>query len=258
MAAPGRTPAGAVASPAAAGDAGEVSATARWPSGDRHADAVPRVGPPRFGLLLGTVVASFAVQGAIPSSPVQQIVVTALAAASLVLSLRAAQVRSALLRAGVALAAAGVAVSVLQALAGEVGDGAARTTNAALLLFGPPAVAFGVLRDLRLHRRVRLQAVMGVIALYVLVGMLFGFVYGALDRLGGDPVFAGAAPATVARCLYFSFATLATVGYGDVVTRSDLGHTLAISEALLGQLYLVTIVSLVVSNLGRQARDPSG
>jgi hypothetical protein len=44
------------------------------------------------------------------------------------------------------------------------------------------------------------------------------------------------------------------VGYGDLVAASNLGRTLAIFEALLGQIYLVTVVSLIVSNLGRPAR----
>jgi hypothetical protein len=48
------------------------------------------------------------------------------------------------------------------------------------------------------------------------------------------------------------------VGYGDFVARSDLGHTLAIFEALIGQIYLVTVVSVLVSNLGRPARARSG
>jgi voltage-gated potassium channel Kch len=95
---------------------------------------------------------------------------------------------------------------------------------------------------------------MGVLCLYMLIGMLFGFVYGALDRFGGDPFFADGSLATVSRCLYFSFATLTTVGYGDLVARTDTGHTLAVFEALLGQIYLVTVVSLIVSNLGRRAR----
>ncbi len=88
----------------------------------------------------------------------------------------------------------------------------------------------------------------------MLIGMAFGFLYGAIDRIDGDPFFAGADAATVSRCLYFSFTTLTTVGYGDLVARSDLGHTLAVFEALIGQIYLVTVVSLIVSNLGRPAR----
>jgi voltage-gated potassium channel Kch len=94
-----------------------------------------------------------------------------------------------------------------------------------------------------------------VLSLYMLIGMAFGFVYGAIDRFGGDPFFASGDSATVAHCLYFSFTTLATVGYGDFVARTDLGHTLAVSEALIGQIYLVTVVSLIVSNLRRPPRD---
>ena len=126
--------------------------------------------------------------------------------------------------------------------------------NAALVALGPPAVAVGVVRDLRATGQVRLEAVFGVLSLYILIGIAFGFVYGAIDKLGGDPFFAGGQVATVSHCLYFSFTTLATVGYGDFVARTDLGHTLAVSEALIGQIYLVTVVSLIVSNLGRPAR----
>jgi len=66
--------------------------------------------------------------------------------------------------------------------------------------------------------------------------------------------FANGNSATTSHCLYFSFTTLTTVGYGDFVARTDTGHTLAIFEALIGQIYLVTIVSLIVSNLGRSRR----
>jgi hypothetical protein len=213
---------------------------------------------PRYGLLLLATAASLGVQGVAGPGPVQQVVVTALAGASLLLAFRSASVTPKLMRAAVALTGAALALSVVHAAGGDVGDGAARTANALLLTLGPPAVAVGVVRNLRAAGEVRLDAVLGVLSLYMLIGMAFGFVYGAIDRFGGDPFFAGGEPATVAHCLYFSFTTLATVGYGDFVARSDLGHTLAVSEALIGQIYLVTIVSLIVSNLrpARRTREP--
>ena len=55
---------------------------------------------------------------------------------------------------------------------------------------------------------------------------------------------------TVSLRLYFSYVTLATLGYGDYTAAGDLGHTLAIVEALFGQLYLVTVVAVLVSRLG--------
>ena len=62
---------------------------------------------------------------------------------------------------------------------------------------------------------------------------------------------------TLATRLYFSYATLCTVGYGDYTAASDLGHTLAVSEALLGQLYLVTVVALLVSRVRPRRDGPS-
>ena len=54
--------------------------------------------------------------------------------------------------------------------------------------------------------------------------------------------------------VYFSFATLTTVGYGDLTAATDLGRSLAITEALIGQIYLVTVVALIVPNIGRARR----
>jgi hypothetical protein len=213
---------------------------------------------PRYGLLLLASAASLGVQGVAAPGPVQQVVVTALAGASLLLAFWSANVTPRIIRVAVALTGAALALSVVHAAGGDIGDGAARTANALLLAVGPPAVAIGIVRNLRAAGEVRLDAVLGVLSLYMLIGMAFGYVYGAIDYLGGDPFFAGGESATVAHCLYFSFTTLATVGYGDFVARSDLGHTLAVSEALIGQIYLVTIVSLIVSNLrpARRTREP--
>ena len=210
--------------------------------------------PRRYGLLLVATLLSLGVQGIAPPGDLQRIVVAALSGASLVLAFRAAQLPRLAVRAATALAVLVVLVTIVKAAGGGVGEGAVRLMNAALLVLGPPAVALGVIRDLRTSRQVRIQAVMGVLALYMLVGMLFGFVYGAVDLLGGDPFFANGETASISHCLYFSFTTLTTVGYGDFVARSDLGHTLAVFEALIGQIYLVTVVSLIVSNLGRPTR----
>ena len=51
--------------------------------------------------------------------------------------------------------------------------------------------------------------------------------------------------------VYFSYVTMSTVGYGDLTARGDFARMLAVTEALIGQLYLVTIVALLVGNLGR-------
>jgi hypothetical protein len=207
----------------------------------------------RYGLLLVATVLSLGVQGAVPPTALQRVVVTVLAGAAMLLAFRAARLAPRLLAGAAVVAVAAVAVSVLQAVAGEVGDGAARAMNALVLALGPPAVAVGIVRDLRASGEVRLEAVMGALSLYLLVGMLFGALYGVFDRVSDDAFFAGGEEATVSRCVYFSFTTLTTVGFGDLTAGPDAARTLAVFEALLGQIYLVTIVSLIVTNLGRSA-----
>jgi hypothetical protein len=87
--------------------------------------------------------------------------------------------------------------------------------------------------------------------------MLFTFVYGAAAALGSGDFFLQETDGTPSLRLYFSFVTLATVGYGDYTAAGDLGHTLAVVEALLGQLYLVTVVAVIVGRLhhGRPERS---
>jgi hypothetical protein len=212
----------------------------------------------RYGLLLGTTVVLVGVQGIASPSPAQEVVVSALAGASVLLAFRAADLSPGLVRLAVALGGLVVVLSIMRATVGGTSEGAARLFNAGLVALGPPAVAVGVVRDLRTSGRVRIEAVSGVLSLYMLLGMLFAFVYGAIDRLTDEPFFTGANNATVSSHLYFSFTTLTTVGYGDLVAESNLGRTLAIFEALLGQIYLVTVVSLIVGNLGHPARGGRG
>jgi hypothetical protein len=240
------TPAGRVAPRPGTGDARSVptETTGSRRRAERH----------QYGLLLITLFTSLGVQGIAPPGALQQLVVTALAGAGAALAVRAAGLGRRLVRLAAVLALVVLGLSVVRATVGGVGEGAALAMNAALVALGPPAVAAGVVRDLHATGRVRLAAVLGVLCLYLLLGMFFAFTYGAIDRLGGHPFFVGGQEATASNCLYFSFATLTTVGFGDLVARADLGHTLAVLEALIGQIYLVTVVSLIVSNLGRPAR----
>jgi Ion channel len=88
-------------------------------------------------------------------------------------------------------------------------------------------------------------------AAYLLAGMLFSFVYVVIGAIDADALFAEVTTPTTADALYFSFVTLCTVGYGDLTPAGDLARIVAIGQMLLGQIYLVTVVSLIVANLGR-------
>jgi voltage-gated potassium channel Kch len=108
-----------------------------------------------------------------------------------------------------------------------------------------------------------IQTVLGAVCVYVLLGMLWSFAYAAIGTIQSEPFFAQQAHATVADYLYFSFVTQTTVGYGDFTAAGGLGRALAVLEALIGQLYLVTVIALLVSNLapgrrrrGREEEEP--
>ncbi len=57
--------------------------------------------------------------------------------------------------------------------------------------------------------------------------------------------------------MYFSFAVLTTTGFGDLTAATHVGRSLAVVEMLLGQLYLVTVIGVLVGNFaGRRSRTP--
>ena len=205
-------------------------------------------------MLIATLTAFF-LQGVGTPGTFEQVLVSAVLAMTLLLSLWAADVKPMILRPAIAISVAVVVTSLIGSLTGHVDGAATRLANLLLVTLAPPALVIGVARSLRARNRVTIEAVFGVLCLYILIGMFFAFIYGSIDRIGPNPFFAQEVQATVANCLYFSFTTLTTVGYGDLTAASNLGHTLAVSEALVGQIYLVTVVSLIVGNLGRRRQQ---
>jgi hypothetical protein len=115
-------------------------------------------------------------------------------------------------------------------------------------------IAFVIAMGAVAQNEVNSRSVAGAICVYMLFGLLFMFLYGVLALLGHAPFFAQGTDGTRSLRLYFSFTTLATLGYGDYTAAGNLGHALAVLEALIGQLYLVTVVAVVVTRLGRPGR----
>jgi hypothetical protein len=116
-------------------------------------------------------------------------------------------------------------------------------------------IARGLLLDFK-ERGISMHTMFGVLCVYLLIGSLFAFVYGIVSSIGSEPFFAQHGDVdTSQNFLYFSFVTMTTVGYGDLTAATSLGRSLAIAEALIGQIYLVTVVATIVGGLGshRQA-----
>jgi hypothetical protein len=122
---------------------------------------------------------------------------------------------------------------------------------AAILLLAIVAVVRRVL----IHRVVTLQTIFGALSAYLLIGFLFAALFSAVGHFGRAPLFAGGKPATTSTIQYFSFTTLTTVGYGDFAAAGEPARTLAVLDALTGQIFLVTLVARLVSIFG-QARKP--
>ena len=114
-----------------------------------------------------------------------------------------------------------------------------------LLYVAAPVI---IVRHLVLRRTVDTQTVLGAIAAYLMVGMSFAFAYRALGALQAGPFFGSQGEGTFSQDLFFSFTTLTTTGYGNLVPAANPGQTFAVLEMLIGQLFLVTAVAKVVSS----------
>jgi len=77
--------------------------------------------------------------------------------------------------------------------------------------------------------------------------------YWAIEQISPG-TFSGASEFSLNGAIYFSFVTLATLGYGDIAPRSEIARGLAIVEGVGGQLFLVVLVARLVSLYGREKR----
>jgi hypothetical protein len=205
----------------------------------------------RFGLLLLAIITAFAVQGIANPGKWEELFVAVLLAATLLLSMWVADARPVVVRVTAAVAAVLITLSLIETIAGHGQGLVGVLANLLLVTVAPPTIVLAVVRNLQKRQRVTVEALFGVLCVYLLLGMFFAFVYGVIGHVDGTFYAEKGVVATAATNLYFSFVTMTTVGYGDYTPASNLGHTLAVSEALLGQVYLVTVVSVIVANLGR-------
>ena len=102
------------------------------------------------------------------------------------------------------------------------------------------------------HRRVTYETVLGALCAYVLIGLLFAFVYIAVDEFRDAPFFVQPGPHDQGEFLYFSFVALTTLGFGDLSPSEGLPQALTVIEALIGSIFLVTLVARLVTLWVRQ------
>jgi ion channel len=203
----------------------------------------------RFGVVLVLILAAIIFTLAAPKGDPARFVAVILHAAVLVAAVFASRAHPWVIRASIIGAIVGIMGAGLALFgSGQFGNSTGEVLALLYVLLTPPAIITGVIKQFREYGAVNLQTMFGVLCVYLLIGLVFGVAYGLIEDVSSTPVFAGH-ELSRDQFLYFSFSTLTTTGYGDVVARTDLVRALAVAEALIGQLYLVTVVAVIISNL---------
>jgi hypothetical protein len=84
--------------------------------------------------------------------------------------------------------------------------------------------------------------------------LVFAWLASFIAQVGSQPYFAQHASTTQGDKVYFSFTVLTTTGFGDFTPATPAGHALAVIEMLTGQLYLVTVIGLLIGSFAARGR----
>lgn len=111
------------------------------------------------------------------------------------------------------------------------------------------SAAFALRYALR-STRIDAEHIYAALSAYLLGGVFFGVLYHGIDHFwpGSFSASGSAGIFPLADAIYFSFVTLATLGYGDMVPVSEIARGLAVIEAVSGQLFLAVLVARLVSS----------
>lgn len=205
-----------------------------------------------YGLVLGLIVVVFVFTSVAPDSSWADSTLVLLQSLTLVTALWTSGVAQADSKISIGLIALATTSAVLLLVFGGTFFEAVVLVLAGLLTLATIlTVALGIVDQ----GEANVKAVSGAVCVYVLIGLLFVFLYGVIAVVSSDDFFAQGTDGNRSLRLYFSFVTLATLGYGDYTPAHELGRTLAIVEALFGQLYLVTVIAVLVSRM--RGREPA-
>jgi hypothetical protein len=203
-----------------------------------------------YGLVLVLIVIDYMAASSLLTSGWGRFITVFLLGATLLLTLRVSRSH----RIWQLLAVIYLLVSTVSSLLSEVIPGTGTVTQHITILAGVLLLVtpYAILRHIASHPVVTTETVLGAVCVYLLIGFSFAFIYSGIALLSPSHFFQGQAPATINNMLFFSYTTLTTVGYGDLVPAKSLGQTFAMLEALFGQIYLVLIVARLVSLWGQE------
>jgi hypothetical protein len=212
-----------------------------------------------YGLVLLMLVATYATATSVKGS-LGQSVVLLLQVVTVALALRTSHAHRsflALSRVLLVLATLGAIVNLFT----KTDDNVAAfvfITGSVLYVVAP----FSIVRHIGYRSAVDQETMLGALAAYLFIGMAFAFMYRFLGVVQSTPFFGEQGDGAISQDLFFSFVTLTTTGYGNLVPSENPGQSFAVLEALLGQLFLVTAVAKIVNawrpKTWRSIEDGSG
>ena len=210
----------------------------------------------RFGMVLVLLFIAVFFSISAPDEPWVLLMTTLVLAASLSIAMLASGARRKVVRAWLVVAGLGIGASIFIAFTQETKVAGGYLALTTLVLTS--ATIGAIARRLWRHAEISVLTVLGALCIYVLFGTSFALVFEAVANLGSQPFFASQEGGTRSDYMYFSFITIASVGYGDLTPQGGLGRALAVTEGLFGQIYLVTAVAALVGNVGRARASRQG
>jgi Ion channel len=212
-------------------------------SGEQAPSARPA--PGRYGALLVLLIASYLLSSLIKRHWIEAVQVV-LFTVVVLLALRNASIPRRAVR--LVLIAAVVGMPVMFALSvssatGDAGAGVADMWTALVLL----AAAVMIVRRVLAFGTVTLQSIYGALSAYLVLGFMFAAVFAAIYHFSGDQFFVRGEQNNTQTFQYFSYTTLTTLGYGDFTAYLNSGRSVAVLEALTGQIFLATLVARLVA-----------
>lgn len=224
---------------------------ARAPGESRRARARTTLGAEdEFGIVLGLILLTIIVFAA-AEGPNGQMASVVLSGFTLLFVLNTAGAhRRAFRVSAVVVVVSVVATGVALLLGDTIGASTAGLVGLLLAVVAPIVI----LRRIVMSPTITVRLVLGALSIYLLLGLAYSYLFPLVATLSGEQFFVQTASPSASDYVYFSYTTLATIGFGDFTAAGSLGRMVAVSEGLVGQLYLVSAVALLVGNVGRQLR----
>lgn len=207
----------------------------------------------RYGAVFVLVLALLLFEVIAPAGPGTRAVDVALSGAALTVAVATSRGRGRVRRTRARIVAAVAVLFVIFIATGVFGRAITFVVVTALVGCIPVALVGGLLRLVR-RAGVTFQVVAGALTIYLVVGLIFASIIGFTAVVESGPYFKQG-PVTTGEFVYYSFTVLTTTGFGDYTAAQPAGHALAVLEMLTGQLYLVTVIGIVVGNWRRRRPD---